>query len=84
MTWDDAVAKFFPGLDFSDLVELLVRKGWNDKFAQGEALQIGRLGFEGKTPYDTIEENIKAYGVCTTKVIQTVREDGVTTLRLKP
>lgn len=81
---DDAVAKFFPGLDFSDLVELLVRKGWNDKIAQYEALQIGRLGFDGHTPYERVEENLQAYGSYVTAVIQAVRGDGETVVRIEP
>jgi hypothetical protein len=73
MTWDDAVAKFFPGLDFPGLVDLLVRKGWKPTWAQVKAYDIGRLGIQGQTPFDTLEENVRAYGVCTTSVIMAVR-----------
>jgi len=84
MTWDDAVGKFFPGLDFSGLVDLLVHKGWNPNWAQVKAYDIGRLGIQGQTPFDTLEENVRAYGNNTTAVIQCVRGEGETVVRVNP
>jgi hypothetical protein len=73
MTPDEAVGQFLPGFTFSAVHKALIRQGWNDKFAQADALRIMRLGQKGRTAFESDGENQKAFGPYLTTVINLVR-----------